>query len=595
MEDINVEELTRTEAHFDLGKFHRNITTSSPEAQRWFDRGLTWTYAFNHETAIRCFQAAIKADPDCAIAYWGLSYANGINYNNPDCEEEPGRFPSNADAFDCGHKAAALADTASPVEKALITAILKRNSKPGPASKEERRTLNKAFAEAMEVVYTSFPDDPDVACLFAEAIMNVRPWDLWVDGKMREADDYFMGTARIMDVFKEWLPRCPDHPGLLHFYLHTVEMSPDPGQCLPECERLLTLIPDAGHLLHMPSHIYVLVGHYPEAVRSNQLAVATDRKYIKNYGVANFYTLYRCHDYHMLVYAAMFQGVYESALASALEMQRQLLSPELDTMMRSGLADFLEAFVPLPMHVLVRFGKWEKILAESLPEDQDFYCTTTAVIRYARCLAFAALKQMDEALAEVKRFDEAYAKLVPTRTLFNNTSIAILAVGREMLYGEVDYRRGRFDSAFEHLRKAVELDDSLIYDEQWGWMQPARHALGALLLEQGRAKEAEEVYPHWPEAWQAPEQCVVIAWVGRVPCVHLGTTRQDLDQVEAELKEAQSKARDRGARILLLSPLGIHMRQKKKKKASPPRRRSNCRQPQLWLVVAKTLEHVTTT
>lgn len=545
MEEVDIDRLRRTEANFNLGSFHRQITTSSPDAQQWFDKGMIWTYAFNHEAGIKCFQAAIKADKNCTMAYWGISFANGVNYNNAECEEEPGRFPSNADAFEYGHKAARLAEcerNVSPVEKALVGALLKRNSKPGPSSKKERTTLNKAFAEAMEEVYNDFPDDPDVACIFAESMMNVRPWDLWVDGKLREADENFMGTERIMTVFAKSLPRYPDHPGMLHFYLHALEMSPDPDRCLAECERLLHLVPDAGHLLHMPSHIYVLVGRYAEAVLSNQKAIAADRKFFKANGAANFYTLYRCHDYHMLVYAAMFQGVYESAMAAAREMQRQLLSEEVEMMMRAGLADFLESFIPLPLHVLIRFGRWEDILEEPFPSDQEFFCTTTAVLYYARCLAFASLQQVGNALAEIEKFEVAYTMVKPTRTLFNNTSKNILAVGRQMMYGEVEYRRGNFEDAFEHLRQAVKLDDSLHYDEPWGWMQPARHALGALLLEKGRVEDAEEVYRADLEFGKHPNN--VWSLHGLAECLRSrGADQAEVSAVEGQLRDAESKAR----------------------------------------------------
>ena len=482
------------DADYDLGSHTRKIATESPAAQEWFNRALIWTYAFNHEAAIRCFEAALELDPNCAMAHWGIAFCNGVNYNNQSLYAEPGKFPSNADACRHARLAAALKHNASEVEQKLIDAIQVRNTEPLPEDGTALREQLSQFAKQMEKIYLAHPGDGDIACLFAESMMNIYPWDLWEDGKVREPDSRFMGTARILQVLRSSLEQHPLHPGLLHFYLHTMEMAPTPQDSLAECARLRDLAKDAGHLLHMPSHIDVIVGNYRGAVVANTRAIETDRKYIERNGADNFYMLYCCHDCHMLVYAAMLAGDLARAQAAAQEVRGWLSKPAVEQMLRDGMADVLESFMSLHLHVMVRFGQWQEILEEKLPLDEKFQCVTLAMTRYARVLAYAALKDVRNAVAELKLFEEAYALVPDSRTLFNNTCRTILAVAQEIARGEVAYRRGDFEEAFERLRQAVKLDDGMLYDEPWGWMQPARHALGALLLEQGRSEEALEVY-----------------------------------------------------------------------------------------------------
>jgi tetratricopeptide (TPR) repeat protein len=266
-----------------------------------------------------------------------------------------------------------------------------------------------------------------------------------------------------------------------------MEASPTPGKALPAANSLRDAMPGAGHLVHMPSHIDVLVGDYDAAVLANQRAVQADGEYVKMRGSLNFYTLYRVHNYHFIVYAAMFDAQSELAFEAAEELVRQIPAEMLEE-----IPDFLEAFVPTPYHVYVRFGRWDEIL--ELPEPAADLFVTRAVWHYARALAFASTGRVEEAVAEKKAFDSAIETIPETRLLFNNSSRSILSVAEAMIDGEIEYRRGNFDVAFEHLREAVRRDDKLNYDEPWGWMQPARHSLGALLLEQERAQEAEEVY-----------------------------------------------------------------------------------------------------
>jgi tetratricopeptide (TPR) repeat protein len=280
---------------------------------------------------------------------------------------------------------------------------------------------------------------------------------------------------------------------ILHLYLHTMEMSATPQDALPAADLLRNLVPDAGHLVHMPTHIDVLCGNYRDSVVSNLSAVQVDRRFVDREGPLNFYSLYRAHNLHFVVYSAMFEGSSAIALQAADELAAQL-TPELLAIESPPMADWLEAFVPLRIHVLVRFGRWEELIAQSLPEDVDLYCSTATTIHYGRGVAHAAKCQLPQARAERDAFAEAYTLIPETRYLFNNTARDILAIAGEMLDGEIDYREGRFDDAFAHLRRAIELDDSLPYDEPWGWMQPTRHAYGALLLEQGRVADAAEVY-----------------------------------------------------------------------------------------------------
>jgi tetratricopeptide (TPR) repeat protein len=477
---------------YDLGGYHRAITTAVPEAQLWFDRGMVWCYAYNHEEAVRCFERAAAADPDCAIAWWGVAYAAGPNYNKQWKAFDPVDLESSLDtAWRATEKALALRDRASAVERALIEPLAERYRSSNPA--DVTPVWNDGYAAAMRLVYREHPDDHDIAALFAEAIMNRTPWQLWETrtGKPAEGAD----TAEAIDVLERGLaqPGGMDHPGLLHMYVHLMEMSPHPERALRAADRLRTAVPDAGHLVHMPTHIDVLCGLYKNVCDWNERAVAADRKYVKREGARNFYSLYRAHNYHFIVYGAMFLGQYKTAIEAA-ERMVENLPEELLRVESPPMADWLEGFVPMKQHVLIRFGKWEEIVGQELPADTVLYSTTTAMIHYAKAVAHAALSDIGEAEREAERFEVAMAAVQPTRGVFNNTCLDILAVAAEMMKGEIAYRKGEFDAAFAHLRKSVELDDSLPYDEPWGWMQPTRHALGALLLEQERVEEAEAVY-----------------------------------------------------------------------------------------------------
>jgi tetratricopeptide (TPR) repeat protein len=481
-----------TEPYFDLGSYHRSIETPSAQAQVWFDRGLVWAYAFNHEEAILCFERALALDPDLAIARWGIAYAVGPNYNKA------------WEAFDPVDLAASLARVrmelrlaadgrTSVVERGLIEALANRFPTDDAADAAALTAGHAAYADAMAALAEAFPNDVDVQALTADALMNVTAWALWDTSTGEPAPGSRVVQAKriLDDALATDAGRA--HPGVLHLYLHAMEMSARPEEALPAADLLRGLVPDAGHLQHMPSHIDVLCGDYRSSIVANTAAVQADRRFVDRSGPLNFYSLYRAHDLHFVVYSAMFQGQYTTALQAADELAEQL-TPELLAIESPPMADWLEAFAPLRVHVLVRFGRWDDLIAHPLPADTDLYCTTAATIHYARGVAHAAKGQLPQALAERDAFTAAYSRIPESRYLFNNTSRDILAVAAAMLEGEIAYREGQFDTAFEHLRRAIELDDSLPYDEPWGWMQPTRHAYGALLLEQGRVEDAAAVY-----------------------------------------------------------------------------------------------------
>ena len=373
---------------YDLGRYSRPVSTSSPDAQAWFDRGLAWSYGFNHEEAVRCFQRAVDADPSCAMAHWGIAYAMGPNYNKDWVAFEPDELIEMvALARAAVERAHSLLDGATPVERAVIEALGARF--PAATPPEECSLWSDAYAEAMRAAYGQFGDDPDVATLCAEALIGRTPWQLWnvQTGEPAEGAD----TREALAVLERGMASSPEpHPGLLHLYLHTMEMSPFPERALPAADQLRGLVPDAGHLQHMPTHIDVLCGRYRDVVTWNQRAIEADRKYLEREGALNFYTLYRCHDYHFKIYGALFLGQIEPALEAADEMAATL-SEELLSIEVPPMADWAEGFVPMRLHVLVRFGRWREIIDEPLPADPALYCTTTAMLHYAKGVAHAAL------------------------------------------------------------------------------------------------------------------------------------------------------------------------------------------------------------
>lgn len=479
-------------AYYDLGTYHREITTNSEEAQIWFDRGLIWSYGFNHQAAVECFEEAIAHDEKCAMAYWGLAYAVGPNYNKPwHIFDKDDLQQTLKKAYDAAVKAKELTNGVKSWEASLIDAIQSRY--PKNYADEDPMRWNKLYANAMSIAYDKHSDDLDIIALHADALMNLTPWKLWDIHTGKPAPQaHTLEVKEILDrTFSELGGK--QHPGLLHLYVHLMEMSPAPELALPIADLLRGMVPDAGHLEHMPTHLDVLCGDWRRAISSNSDAIVADEKFVAQVGPINFYTLYRCHNIHFKLYAAMFAGQSEIALGAAAQMSAAV-PEELLRVESPPMADWLEAFLSMGIHALVRFGLWQDILDMKLPEDQDLYCYTTAIIHYAKGIAHAALSNVEEAEKARKTF-KVTAKLVkPSRSLFNNTCKEVIAIAEAMLDGEIEYRKENYEVAFEHLRHAVELDDSLEYNEPWGWMQPTRHAYGALLLEQNHVELAAKVY-----------------------------------------------------------------------------------------------------
>ena len=478
--------------YFDIDVYSRKITTSSPDAQLWFDRGLVWTYSYNHELAIECFQKALEYDADCAMAHWGVAYAVGPNYNFEWWMMDPvTKANALGTAYDSTRAALALVGKVTPPERALIEALTARYPQREPI--EEQAAWNDDFAAAMKKAYEAHSKDIEVATVYAEAILNQTPWKMWDIWRNTVAEG--AGTLEAQKVLEKFVdtPEGRVHPGILHLYVHLMEMSPTPEKALMAGDRLRELVPDAGHLIHMPTHIDIQCSEYRDALHWNQKGIEADLRIAERQGRMNFYTAYRVHNYHFAICGAMFLGQYEPAIAAAEEMIREI-PVELLKLESPPMADFLESYISMKTHVQIRFGRWRDIIAEPLPEDQDLYSYTTASMHYAKAVAHAALGEVSKSEAERTKFIEARAKVPESRYLHNNRCIDLLDVAEQMLDGELEYRKGHHDIAFTHLRQAIELEDALAYDEPWGWIQPVRHALGALTLEQGRIEEAEQAY-----------------------------------------------------------------------------------------------------
>ena len=465
------------EPFFDgLGTYKRKITTNSPEAQRYFNQGLAFYHGFNHGEAIRSFQEAARLDPKCAMAHWGIALACGPHINLAIVPP-----PAAELAWKELKLAQENAEHASPVERALIGALSQRYANPQP---EDRAPLDRAYADAMRRVWQDYPDDPEVGVLFAEAMMDLRPWNQWTpEGQPNP------GTEEILATLDAVLKLNPKHPFANHLYIHATEASPHPERAGAAANRLRTLQPGLAHNVHMPSHIDIRCGRWQEAIETNVKAVAADQRYRKIVGPPQgFINVYVAHNRHMLAYAAMMTG------------QRELAMKHIRAMVAELPADFLkenallaEGFVAMPMEVMVRFGMWDEILAE--PDNYADYMTGTRAFHHAaRAIAYAAKGDPENARKEQAIFLEK-AKLVPKEETFgNNTAEDLLALAQHMTEGEILIREKKLDAGIAELREAINLEDALKYDEPPGWLIPIRHSLGAILMQNGRFAEAEQVY-----------------------------------------------------------------------------------------------------
>lgn len=450
------------------------ITTDSPEAQAWFDQGLVLLYGFNHGEAIRSFTEAAALDTDAAMPWWGIAYANGMHINMPVMTDQQWK-----DSHEAAQKALALLDNETEIERALVEAVVKRTAWPVPP---EQRPYDEAFAGAMEKVYQRFPDDPDVAVLFAESLMNLQPWDYWT------ADLKPKGRCEdIVRVLERALEIEPKHPQAAHLYIHAMEASATPEKAEVAADRLRDLRLAAGHLVHMPSHLYARVGRYPDAVIANEDAVKADDAFFAVGTEPGNYYLYHAHNLHFLAFASMMEGRYEPALAAARRLETAVPDPMLDK-----LASLIEGVIPTTRHVMIRFGKWEDILKEEAPGENR--PLMLALHHYSRGVALAATGRTEEARAELARYNEQVKKVPEDWYIFANKAHDVLPIGQAMLEGEIAYRERRLDDAWAALRRGIEAEDKLLYDEPPGWVIPVRHSMGALLMAEGKPAEAEKLY-----------------------------------------------------------------------------------------------------
>lgn len=462
----------------DLGSYQRKVTTSSPQAQRYFDQGLALLFAFNLEEAQRSFEEGAKIDPACAMCSWGTAMSLGPHINMAAQDE---RTVAAQEAAQRAKAAAAKEGGATPAERALIEAILRRSSDPAPATAEAQGALDQGYAEAMREVARRFPDDLDAAALTAEALMNLHPWDLWKkDGSPQS------WTGEILGLLEGVLAKNPNHPGANHYYIHAVEASARPERALASADRLGGLIPGAAHIVHMPAHIYMRLGRYADSAEANRKAIATDRAYIEKVNPRGFYFMYIAHNYQFLWASAMFEGRHAEALANARKTAE--MSP-VEMLRQMPGFDFTLLYATWTQ---IRFGRFTEALAEPAPPADFAYAT--AMWHAARGLAFAGLGRLDEAEREAAAMEAAGKRIAPDAREGLNAAHDLYAVGSEMVAGSIAAGRGANDEAARLLQGAVAAEDALGYDEPSDWYLPARHLLGAILLRAGHAAEAQKVY-----------------------------------------------------------------------------------------------------
>ncbi len=458
-----------------LGDYKFAVTTTSEQAQVFFNQGFNLAYGFNHAEAARAFAEAARLDPQCAMAYWGQALVLGPNINAP---MDPANEPA---AFELVQKAVALKEHASPRERAYIDALSKRYSSD---EKPDRPALDRAYATAMEELHRAYPDDLDAATLYAESLMDLRPWSYWT-----RDDRLYPETAGLIDILESVIAKNPNHPGALHFYVHAIEPTKNPERAEAAADRLGGLMPGAGHMVHMPSHIYLRVGRYADASEANERAILADEDYLSQCRAQGIYPLaYYPHNIHFLWAAATMEGRSQTALSAARKVADSIPAEALESL------PLLEGFLVVPYFAMTRFGRWDEILAT--PEPSRAGPLLFGIEQYARGMAFAAKGLQEEARAELRRLAtlaaDPEAGKIPLWS--GNTTGQILKIAQESLAGEMAAREGDYGAAIARLEYAVRLQDGLIYTEPPDWHYPVRHSLGAALLEAGRAAEAETVY-----------------------------------------------------------------------------------------------------
>ena len=499
----------------DLGAHHHAIETSSPLAQRYFDQGLRLVYAFNHDEAIRAFKEAARLDPHCAMAWWGVAFALGPNYNMPlDADRDRA-------AREAVTRAQALAPGASAREQAYVSAVAVRYGDG------ERKALDRAYADSMRALAERFPDDLDAATLYAESLMVLRPWALWsLDGQPAPE------TPEILATLEAVLEKNPDHPGANHYYIHAVEASPQPERALPSAGRLPDLVPGAGHLVHMPSHVYMRLGRYAEATDANARAAAVDEAYIAREKPQGVYPMmYYPHNLHFLWAAATMEGRSADAIRAA----RQVTGMAAPEMVRA--MPVAEYFVPTAWLALARFGRWKELLAEPAPPGDLRWAH--GMWAYTRGLALAGTGRFREAATMARVVDFAARSTPADRIVADNQPAReLLRLAAANLRGEIEGRRGRYAAAIAALRAAVQIQDALPYTEPPPWYYPVRASLGEALLAARRPAEAERVFRD--DLGRNPEN----GWslFGLAKALRAQGKQKDASAVDARFARAWSRA-----------------------------------------------------
>jgi len=454
-----------------LGPLHHPVSTRNPQAQAYFDQGMKLVFAFNHEAAINSFEHAAQLDPNLAMAQWGIALALGPNINKPmDAQAHKA-------AYAALQKAIALAPKASATERAYIDALSKRYSADADA---DVRPLQVAYKNAMQQLVQRYPNDNDAAVLYAESLMDLNPWKFWApDGKPAD------GTLEIVDVLEQILARQPNHIGANHYYIHAVEASPHPEKALAAAKRLETLAPSAGHLVHMPAHVYIRTGNYLEAARANVAAIKADER-LAGSGAESFYLIaYYGHNLHFLAISNAFAGNSRDAIAAAKKLH-EVEAPRIKEV------PFVDGFLFTPALLLVEFGRWDEILA--LPEPAFEAPIAGTMWYFARTLALGGKGRAEEARAERTKFLEAAGTLSKTIEYGNNDAAALMAVARPYLDGRLALMAGDNTGAINLLRQAAAAEDLLAYDEPPAWYLPSRDALGVALIRAGDFAAAEQVF-----------------------------------------------------------------------------------------------------
>jgi tetratricopeptide (TPR) repeat protein len=466
-----------------LGPHTFKVTTKSEEAQKFISQGVNLAYGFNHAEAARAFAEAARLDPECAMAYWGHALVLGPNINAPmSPDDEP-------KAYELAQKAVSLKAKLTPREQAFIDAVAARYT--GKA--DDRKQADRAFADAMRKVVQAYPDDVDAKTIFAESLMDLRPWNYWTrDGAPYEE------TKEIVASLEQVLAKSPNHPGALHYWVHVWEPTDTPERAEAEADRLLPAMPGVGHMVHMPAHIYQRVGRHADVVKSNQMAVAADEDYIAQCKAQGIYPLaYYPHNVHFIWMGATATGQSKLAIESAKKVASVIPNEAL------GKVPILQGFLVVPYWALVRFGRWDEILADKGPRHETPF--TRGAWRYARSMALVNKGRLAEADKELALFRKILADpaLKGQVTMSSNSGYAILRVGAEVVAGEIAARRKQWNTALLHFERGVRYEDSLIYQEPPDWHWPVRENLGAALLAAGRADEAEAIY--WQDLKINPE------------------------------------------------------------------------------------------